>query len=70
MLETELNMVALKESEQPGCHHLFIIIDNRVEPSSKSDPEILAIASSKERGIFDKVHISASSNKHGDLHQQ
>ena len=58
ILETELNTVAAKESEPSGHgHYQFIIIDIRLEFTSLSDPETLAMASSKEGGIFAEIYI-------------
>ena len=58
ILETEFNNVALNESEPPGHgHYLFIIIDIRVDFTSLSDPETLAIMSSKEGGIFAEIYF-------------
>ena len=55
-------MVALKESKHPGHgHYPFIIIDIRLEFISLSDPETLAIWSSKERGVFAKIYVLTSS---------
>ena len=46
-------MVALNESDLPGHgYYLSIIIDIRLEFTCLSDPETLAITSSKEGGIF------------------
>ena len=61
--------MALKESEPPGHGHFpFIIIDIRLEFTSLSDPETLAIARNKEGGIFAEMYISTSSKNHGDSH--
>ena len=64
MVETELNMVALKESETPDHgHYPFIIIGIRLEFASLSDPQTLAIASSKKGGFFAEIYIITSNKK-------
>ena len=42
---------------------LVFIVDIRLEFSSSSDPEILAIMRSKKRSIFAETNISASNKK-------
>ena len=60
--------MALKKSEPPGHgNYPFIIIDIRLELTSLSDTETLAIASSKEGGVFVEIYVSMSSNKSGNL---
>ena len=63
-------MVALKESDPLGHgNYPFIIIDIRLELTFLSDPKTLAIATSKEGGIFAEIYNSMSSKKHGNLRQ-
>ena len=47
---------------------IHFIIDITMDLSNLSDPKILAIARSKEEGIYAKIYIITSSKKHGDSH--
>ena len=62
--------MALEESEPLGHgHYPIFIIDIGLEFYSLSNPETLAIMSSKEGGDPAKKYISASSKKHGNSRQ-